>query len=86
MKIIESQVSYKLSVVLSPDKLQEFQVAFRSQSPIKIPELENKTFFIQEISVYHFLEISDEDKRHCFLSVSQEKADRDEYVYSVLSR
>lgn len=86
MKILESQVSYKLSVSLSSEEHRRYYEAFRSRRPVEVPELENKTFIIHEINIYYFLETEGDDIRLCFLQIQQCKAERDKSIYSVLSR
>ena len=51
MKILESQVSHQLSVILeSPDERQRFWSAFQTMNPIAIPELhDGKTFVVLEM-------------------------------------
>ena len=53
MKIFESQSSFELSVVLMDLEALLYREAFRTQTPISIPELGNKKFVIKEMTPYH---------------------------------
>ena len=52
MIVFESQSSFELSVVLTDIEALLYQEAFRTQKPISIPELDNKKFIINEMSLY----------------------------------
>jgi hypothetical protein len=52
MKIFESQSSYELAVLLTDIEALLYGEAFRAQTPISIPELENKKFIIKEMKPY----------------------------------
>lgn len=52
MKIFESQSSYELSVVLTDIEALLYSEVFRTQTPISIPELDNKKFIIKEMKPY----------------------------------
>lgn len=52
MKIFESQSSFELAVVLTEIEALLYQEAFRTQTSIAIPELDNKKFIINEMSPY----------------------------------
>ena len=54
MKIFESQVRYKLSVILTRDEFHKYYEAFRSGKPVAIPEFENKNFEVLELGGYYF--------------------------------
>jgi hypothetical protein len=52
MKIFESQSSYELAVLLTDIEALLYGEAFRAQTPISVPELENKKFIIKEMKPY----------------------------------
>jgi len=52
MKIIESQASFELSVVLTDIEVLIYREVFRSQKPVAIPEFNNEKFLIKEITPY----------------------------------
>ena len=53
MKIFESRSSFELSVILTDIETVLYQEVFRTQQPVAIPELGNKKFIIQKMSLYH---------------------------------
>lgn len=53
MKIIESQASFELSVVLTEIEVLMYREVFLRQKPIIIPELYNEKFMIKEMTPYH---------------------------------
>lgn len=52
MKIFESQSSFELAVVLTDIEALLYGEVFRAQTPISIPELDNKKFIIKEMKPY----------------------------------
>jgi hypothetical protein len=49
MKIVESRSSYELSVILTDIEALLYQEALRTETPVSIPELENKKFRIKQM-------------------------------------
>ena len=49
MKIIESRSSFELSAILEHIEVRLYQEALRTETPISIPELENKKFLIKKM-------------------------------------
>jgi hypothetical protein len=72
LKILESQSSFELAVVLTDIEALLYQEAFRTQKPITIPELDNKKFIIHEMSAHHG-ESAPENSWH--LVIKQEAAE-----------
>ena len=52
MKIIESQASFELSVVLTEIEVLMYREVFLRKKPIIIPELNNEKFMIKEMTPY----------------------------------
>jgi len=51
IEILESQTTHELSVILaSPDERERYYEAFHFMKPIVVPELDGKTFIVQEMS------------------------------------
>ncbi len=73
MKIFESQSSFELSAVFTEAEALLYSEAFRTQTPITIPELDNKKFLIKEMAPYHG-EGAPENSWH--LVIKQEAAER----------
>src|SRR6266498_4813325 len=53
MKIFESQSSFELSAVFTEAEALLYREAFRTQTPITIPELDDKKFLIKEMAPFH---------------------------------
>ena len=54
MRVFESEVTYRLSVILSLEEEERYLNAFRKQAPVIIPELDGKSFIVDDISRYHW--------------------------------
>jgi hypothetical protein len=52
MKILESQSTFDLSVVMTDVEALLYREVFRNHKPIAIPEFDNKKFVIKEMSSY----------------------------------
>jgi hypothetical protein len=63
MNILESRSSYELSAVLEEIEALLYQEALRTETPVNIPELENKKFLIKKM-IPHTGEDAQENSWH----------------------